>query len=172
MKNKKLIGGIFFFTAIAGLVGFGINFILKQKKAIENFCYEFTGWKPLSINGSNIQFKGLLNIKNPTDINLLITGYYFDIYVNNNIVAKVFSSKEQNLYPNKITTLDVFIDVIKNKIPGLLPAFVSGLFSDDTISIKGSVSIKKYIILEKQIFETMKISDIFKMKNEPTVKCA
>ena len=75
---KKLL----LFLGVGGLAYGVYNFYAKQVELLNYLSYKIVGIKIINTTVENIDLEVLLEIQNNSEINLTITDYYFDVFIN------------------------------------------------------------------------------------------
>ncbi len=94
----------------------------------------------------NAQLSITLRITNKSDIDLLATGEVFDIYINNNFVAKLNQSDRHVLARNSSTDITLTANFDPSNLVKQGFAAIAQDFNRVNIRIKGKLNIKTSII--------------------------
>ncbi len=163
--------------AIVGLVGIGIAGVVlfrhfrNQAKLLMDYCYRISSYQIIELNTKRIAFTADLAIKNKSKIDLTITKYVIDIYLNKKWVAQVHTPdkyKPAVLLAENFGALSFTVDLspkntLKNAaswdtISGLLldQRNVKLAFIGNITASAGGLSIKNFPInIETTIGELM-----------------
>ena len=148
---KKLL----LFLGVGGLAYGVYNFYAKQVELLNYLSYKIVGIKIINTTVENIDLEVLLEIQNNSEINLTITDYYFDVFINGIAVGKIVNTtinQRFNGFGNKsVFPLSVRIN---NSVffgeQGLIKGLVSNL-SDSRLDIVGYYGVKKGLLKFKNI---------------------
>ncbi len=144
--NKRYIIIITIIILFLGGIAF---YLYKQGMALLNYCFVIN-WKKTKIN--KLSKDGLdvilgIDIKNNSDITINVTGYKFDILINNKKVGQVINKDDFKWQPKSLSTLYVkilvdFKQLIKDKV--LSTDLLTKLVLDQKnviINVKGNISV-------------------------------
>lgn len=114
-------GKIFLGLAIIGVVGGFAYRVLSEAKKLLQYCYDFGGASIRKISLDNIDLDIILNIKNNSKIDMAVTGYDLQLYVNDKYVSTIKSYKNQIFSAGKKEPLRLRLlfnpkEVLKNVI--------------------------------------------------------
>jgi hypothetical protein len=113
----KIVLGL---AVIAVVTNFAYRIITEAKKLLQ-YCYEFGGASVRKIGLESIDMDIILNVKNNSKIDMAVTGYDLQIYVNEKYVSTVKSYKNQIFKSGKKEPLRLRLlfnpkEVLKNVI--------------------------------------------------------
>lgn len=171
MKRVLIIAGI-----IAGIGGLAW-YLHRQANLLMQYCFNFTGYKILELNRDIISIEVKLQMKNKSDLEVTISGYEFDVYLNGAYVTKVSSNKMQKVAKRDFSTIVLKIDVEprKNKELANWDTLSRILldFKNTRVKIKGSVSATALGISAKDIPVSleMKLKEMLPDKQNPSPPC-
>lgn len=157
---KKLL----LFLGIGGL-GYGIyNFYEKQVQLLNYLSYKIVGIKIINTTLENLDLEVLLEIQNDSEINLTITDYYFNVFINGqNIGTIVNSTLNQKFdgFGNK--SVFPLLVRINNSVffgkEGLIKGLLTNL-QDSRMDIVGYYGVKKGFLK----FKDIEIKETFLLK--------
>lgn len=134
---KRLIG----FALFAGAIAYGANFIYNQLILLKKICINFRGLRinKLGLRDANITL--IVEIKNKSNIGLLVRRQNYDIYINNKFVANISDDKKIKLIAGEETISEFDIQFDPAEVIGIA---ISGLFSgfrDLMLHVKGYLAI-------------------------------
>jgi LEA14-like dessication related protein len=154
---------VFVLVGLGGLA-FGIyKYYLTQLQILELWDYRLLGGRVKKASFSELIIQLDVEITNDADITLTITDYYFDIYLNNVLVANVRNaSVNQILNKNggkSLFQIDVKIDPRKVFNLDLLSSLTTSIKESD-LRMVGYFGIKKGLIK----FKNIPYDDTYKLK--------
>jgi LEA14-like dessication related protein len=114
-----------------------------------------------------------LRITNKSDIDLLATGETFDIYINNNFVAKLNQSNKHVITRNSSTDITLTANFDPSNLVKQGFAAIAQDFNQVRIRIKGKFNIKTSIISVNNlsIDTSMTLAEILAPSNQQTTSC-
>lgn len=151
---------------LAGLGGFAFGvykYYLTQLQILELWDYRLIGGrlKKASLNEIIVQLD--IEITNDADITLTITDYYFDIYLNNVLVAKLSNASVNQILNRSggksLFQFDVKLDPRQAFNIDLLSGLTNSIKESD-LRLKGYFGIKKGFIK----FKNIPFDDTYKVK--------
>jgi len=146
---------IFMLLGIGG-VAYGIyNFYEKQVQLLNYLTYKIVGIKLLESNLQNINLEVLLEIQNDSEINLTITDYNFNVFVNGTDIGTIQNSTLNQKF-NGFGAKSVFPLYIKinNSVLFGGQGVISGLLSnlkESNLQIVGTYGVKKGFLKYRDI---------------------
>jgi LEA14-like dessication related protein len=154
---------VFVLVGLGGLA-FGIyKYYLTQLQILELWDYRLLGGRVKKASFSELIIQLDVEITNDADITLTITDYYFDIYLNNVLVANVRNaSVNQILNKNggkSLFQIDVKIDPRKVFNLDLLSSLTTSIKESD-LRMVGYFGIKKGLLK----FKNIPYDDTYKLK--------
>ena len=104
--NKKYL----LFGAIGvALIGIA-TYVATQYKLLQNACFVVAGAIVNKLSLAQVKFTLLLNVKNNSDIDFVITNQQYDVYVNEMLVSKVDNPEKAEILSNGSTTFKINVD--------------------------------------------------------------
>lgn len=142
---------------IAGIIGVGALawYLHRQANLLMQYCFNFTGYKIITLNRDRITIEIELQVRNKSDLDITISGYNFEVFLNGAYVTQIGSQKPQKIAKNSFSTLVLVIDVEprKNKQLANWDTLSRILldFKNTRVRIKGSISATALGISAKDI---------------------
>ncbi len=155
LRNSLIIGGILGTTA--GIV----IYFKRQFKKLADSCYTISGGVIHNIDLNDVKISLIFQIKNMSDLSVIVENIEFNIFVNNMFVTKVLKKQKQILYSN--SDIPFHLDVNFNP-QDLLKAglnSISTLVTDKSkliIGIKGKFDVQMGVVKIKDYKFDQKIS--------------
>ncbi len=150
IKNKILI-----LTGLALTLTSLAIYVYRQYDLLYSYCYKFKKWNIVQLGLKRVILEPILKVYNISDFGFYLTGYKFDIYVNNKFVSKVYSNKMQYLNPNGESKISFMIDFEPKKLfKNVNAELILGLLDPSKliIKLKGVVSARSGIITVRNIY--------------------
>ena len=140
------------FLGVGGLA-YGIyNFYEKQVELLNYLSYKIVGIKIINTTIDNIDLEVLLEIQNDSEINLTITDYFFEIFVNGIAVGKIVNTTlNQRLNGFGNTSVFPLSVRINNSVFFGKQGLIKGLISNLRLDIIGYYGVKKGILKFRDI---------------------
>lgn len=166
MDVRKVLIGVVFVTMI-GVMSYAIYrfYKLEFTKAL-NYCYQVSGVHFNNVSINNINMDVSIRLKNQSTFDVTLTGYDFDIYVNNKLISTVKSDVPQNIANQSVSTLVANVQFDPSKFFDLayITEFVVYAVNDRSnfiIEVKGSFSAKlNFIAINYPLDFKMSLEDI------------
>lgn len=171
MKRVLIIAGVL--AGIGGLAWYFYN----QANLLMKYCFNFTGYKIITLSRDRITIEVRLQIKNKSDIDITLTGYKFEVFLNSAYASTIEQKKTQIIKANSFSELSLKIDVEPSKNKQLANwDFLSRLLLDVNnirVRIKGAVSASALGISAKDVGVNleMKLKEMLPDKANPTPPC-
>lgn len=108
MKRKN-ISYIIFGTAILFIAGIGI-YVWQQIKLAMNYCYKLSGFKINKLKINEFDFDLGVKIRNKSNLEAIINGYDFDIFINDKKVSHIQSAQKAFIKAKDVSKLWVNIN--------------------------------------------------------------
>ncbi len=145
---------VFGFAILAPLLFMGFSIYNQYNKAMD-FCFNTVGWRPVTFSRRRMAFEVDLEIKNKSDLDVDITDYDLDVYIDGNYAVKVKSPvdkqtgkpKSQKLPPRGFGTITMLIDFNPDEVFKSVNKMdvITGIIFDPAsvkIRFKGVFSVK------------------------------
>lgn len=135
MKKILIIAGL--------LIGSASVYSYYQYNQLMKYCLSFVGYKIKNLSFSRIVIELNFRIKNNSDIDIKVTSFDFDIFMNGIYATKVKSSTEQKIKSRSFSNISLLIDIEPQKNKALASwSFLSKALSDiGGIKVKASGTI-------------------------------
>jgi len=168
---------IFLITAATVLVPGGL-YAGVGIYALTNICFNFKRFELTGIDKTFIGINFVLQIKNPSRINVHIDGYDIDVAINGTKVANIISANKKTLAGEKTNILVLPIKINYKETFGVLKSaelislFAKKEYSKIYISLEGRFngSLLK-IPIRRKINMKYTLAEIVKMASEPSEPC-
>ena len=160
------------FLASSGVyAGIGVNLLLQV-------CYSITKYRITGIDSKYIHIDFMMQVFNPSKLNVGITGYNIDVYLNDTKVSNLSSAKPKTLEGEKPSTLTLpikidYLNVFeKVKSQSVVNLFLNKKFDKIIFTFKGNFkgSLLK-IPISKDIELKYTLKEIQDIMNEPSTPC-
>lgn len=170
MKKLLILLGI----AAAGTAAFSYH----QYNLLMDYCLSFVNYNVKKISIKRIIIELTFQIKNKSDIDITVTSFDFNIYLNGIYATKIKSSAKQIIKANSSSKISLLVDIepLKNK------QLASWNFLQKALSDTGGIKVKtEGVISLKAIGATLKdqpvniempLRDMLPDKNKPSQPCA
>jgi LEA14-like dessication related protein len=171
MKRVLVIAGI-----LAG-IGALAWYLKHQANLLMQYCFNFTGAKIINFSRERITIEVKLQIKNKSDLDITISGYDFDVFLNGAYATHVSSNKQTKVAKRSFSTLALLIDIEPKKNKDLANwDFLARLLLDVNnikVKIKGTVSATALGInaTDVPVDLEMKIKEMMPDKQNPSPPC-
>lgn len=148
-STKWIIGGVV--SAIFTIAG--ILYIKNQINLMFDFCYKIANFKINSLRKENVSISFFLKLTNQSKQVIVLTGYSFDLLINNFKIAVIKSDKNQiwKAEATSIITFDVNTDLTKLNMPLLdMLNLVNDFIADKNkiiITIDGKLSARLFNVI-------------------------
>lgn len=161
--------------AISGAVSMGYGlylFIAAQIRGAMNFCYKIANVKFISISGDLISFVLDLKFLQNSDFKVTINSYFFNIAINNKLVASIKDTTKIIVLPKAVSLIKTHVKFNPSQFFKL--DYLTGLLYTATadqknfvIQVKGTVNVQLNMLSFKLPIDIkMNLEDI--MKPSPT----
>lgn len=141
MKPKYIL-----ISALLLAATYGGYLLFNQITLLQKTCVKMVNHRLTGLLSKNAQLSITLRITNKSDIDLLATGEVFDIYINNNFVAKLNQSDRHVLARNASTDITLTANFDASNLLKQGFAAIAQDFNRVNIRIKGKLNIKTSII--------------------------
>jgi len=141
MKAKYIV-----VSALLLAATYGGYLLYNQITLLKQTCVKMVNHRLTGLLSKNAQLSITLRITNKSDIDLLATGEVFDIYINNNFVAKLNQSDRHVLTRNASTDITLTANFDASNLLKQGFAAIAQDFNRVNIRIKGKLNIKTSII--------------------------
>lgn len=141
MKVKYIV-----VSALLLAATYGGYLLYNQITLLKQTCVKMVNHRLTGLLSKNAQLSITLRITNKSDIDLLATGEVFDIYINNNFVAKLNQSDRHVLTRNASTDITLTANFDASNLLKQGFAAIAQDFNRVNIRIKGKLNIKTSII--------------------------
>jgi len=148
MKKLLLIG-----LAIAGTVS---AYSYHQYKLLMDYCLSFAGYNVKKLSVKRIIIELTFQIKNKSDIDIKVTSFDFNIYLNGIYATRIKSSKEQIIKANGSSIISLLVDIEPQKNKQL----ANWNFLSKAISDIGGIKVKTAGVISLKAFGAS-------LKNQP-----
>jgi LEA14-like dessication related protein len=171
MKRVLVIAGV-----LAG-IGALAWYLHNQANLLMQYCFNFTGYKMINLSRDRITIQLSLQIKNKSDLEITLTGYNFEVFLNGAYATTISNSKVQKIGANSFSTVNLTIDVEPQKNKSLANwDFLSRLLLDVNnikVRIKGAISASALGISAKDVGVNleMKLKEMLPDKTNPSPPC-
>lgn len=171
MKKVLIIAGIL------GGLGALAWYLHRQANLLMQYCFNFTGYKIINLNRDRITIDLQLQMRNKSDLEITISGYQFEVFLNGAYVTKVSSNKIQKIAKNSFSTIILTLDVEPRKNKQLANWDVLSRilldFKNTKVRIKGDVSATALGISAKDLNVDleMKLKEMLPDKQNPSPPC-
>ena len=81
-------------SIIGVVVGFAYK-VMTEAKKLADFCYDFGGYKLTGLSLKEITMDIIVRIKNKSNVNVVLTGYNFKVFVNGVFVSRIINNTSQ-----------------------------------------------------------------------------
>lgn len=96
-KVGKWILGL---SIVGVVVGFAYK-VMTEAKKLADFCYDFGGYKLTGLSLNEITMDIIVRIKNKSNVNVVLSGYNFKVFVNGTFISRVMGNKPQPIFAGK-----------------------------------------------------------------------
>lgn len=141
MKVKYIV-----VSALLLAATYGGYLLYNQITLLQKTCVKMVNHRLTGLLSKNAQLSITLRITNKSDIDLLATGEVFDIYINNNFIAKLNQSDRHVLVRNASTDITLTANFDPSNLVKQGFAAIAQDFNRVRIQIKGKLNIKTSII--------------------------
>lgn len=141
MKVKYIV-----ISALLLAATYGGYLLYNQITLLKQTCVKMVNHRLTGLLSKNAQLSITLRITNKSDIDLLATGEVFDIYINNNFIAKLNQSDRHVLTRNASTDITLTANFDASNLLKQGFAAIAQDFNRVNIRIKGKLNIKTSII--------------------------
>lgn len=156
MKSKKILIPL---LTIGGLTALGVGMYYHFKNQFDKalkYCYKFEGYDFVEISEDGIILDLFLKFQNKSDIDIILTGYKFDIIVNGKYVGNIQNKVQELIKANDISNITArltfnpknffkFQDILK------LIAYTVSAKHKFKIRITGGINVQSNFITIKNI---------------------
>lgn len=164
---------------IAGILGVGALawYLYHQANLLMQYCFNFTGYKIVTLNRERITLEVKLEIKNNSNFEVNINSYNFQVFMNGAYVTNVSSKKVQPIAKKSFSTLTLLIDVEPKKNKDLANWDYLSLLLLDVNNIKlkiaGTVSASALGISAENVKVNleMKLKEMLPDSKNPSPPC-
>lgn len=145
MGTKKVIR-ISSLIAGTGLLAYGFyRHFAYQTELLKQFCYKIENYKLLKVTNKSIIMRFDIAIENKSDLEIKISGYDLDLYLNTKKVISVKSKNKVVIKPKSFNNIKVYAEFdpsLKFKLDYLLQLIGYFMISKESIdiSVKGKIS--------------------------------
>lgn len=159
------------------LIGAGSLYANQQYKLLMNYGINYVGYKILKLSISRIIIEVKFKIKNRSDIDVLVTSFDFNIFLNGVYATKVKSSKQQIIKAKGFSTITLLVDVEPTKNKELSKwSFLQKALSDIRgikVKTSGTISAKALGVSVKnqQLDIEMPLRDMLPDNKNPSPTC-
>jgi len=168
MKPKYIL-----ISALLLAATYGGYLLFNQITLLKKTCVKMVNHRLTGLLSKNAQLSITLRITNKSDIDLLATGEIFDIYINNNFVAKLNQSNKHVIARNSSTDITLTANFDPSNLVKQGFAAIAQDFNQVRIRIKGKFNIKTSIISVNNlsIDTSMTLAEILAPSNQQTSSC-
>jgi LEA14-like dessication related protein len=138
MKKGYIIGGL---AILAGITVIGMH-LAKQIRLLKTTCFNFAGYKIHTLSKDGVKIEIVLNLRNRSDIAIVLKSYNFNVSINNTQVSVISSGVAQVIDRNSYAPISLMVDIDPKKLLDL--RFISGVLlnvNNAMVKIQGRVSI-------------------------------
>lgn len=171
------IGKIILISFIAASIAFGAYIGVGINKLMQ-YCYNIVKYKLEGIDEKYVYLKFILAVKNKSDLEIGIKGYFIEIFINNTSVAILSSDKPKTLSGKKTSMLELPIKIDYKKVFGevksmeFLSTFTNKEYDKIFISMKGKFNGSFIRIPVKLPIEIKtNLGEIIKQMDAPSEPC-
>ncbi len=76
-------------TAVLAGIGGTLWYLYNQVRLLKEYCMEFAGYKIIGASAKAVGMEIYLNILNKSNLDVTVTGYDIDVFLDNRFVAKI-----------------------------------------------------------------------------------
>lgn len=128
------------------LIGTGAAYSYDQAKKLMGYGLKYVGYKKIKLSFTRIIFEVKFQIQNKSAIDISVTSFDFNVYLNGIYATRVTSSKKQIIKANSFSTISLLVDIEpqKNKQFADLNFLSQALTNIGGIKVKteGKISLK------------------------------
>lgn len=154
--------------------GTGAAYSYNQAKLLMGYGLKYVGYKKIKLSFTRIIFELSFQIKNKSAIDITVTSFDFNIYLNGIYATRITSTKQQIIKANSFSIIKLLIDIEpqKNKEFAKWNFLQKALSDIGGIKVKtsGVISLKALGVSVKnqQVSVEMPLRDMLPDKNKPS----
>jgi LEA14-like dessication related protein len=130
-----------------GVISVALAMGYLQYRKLMNYTVKLGGVRFKQINANVFNFDLFIKFSNNSDINFVISGQEYKIYLNDKFVTKIENTNDVTILPKATNTIPVNINFNPTEVLNLLGKnFANILLNPETIKIKvdGKLKVKLY----------------------------
>lgn len=160
------------------LIGTGAAFSYHQAKLLMDYCLSFVGYKVVKLSFKRIIIEMKFQIKNKSNIDITVTSFDFNVYMNGIYATKIKSSKQQIIKADSSSVISLLVDIEPQKNKRLADLdFLSQALTNIggiRVGISGTLSLKAFgvSVKDQQVEIEMPLRDMLPDNKKPQPSCA
>jgi LEA14-like dessication related protein len=140
VKKWLIVGGL-------GVISVALAMGYLQYRKLMNYTVKLGGAKFKQVTAKVFNFDLFIKFTNNSDVNFVISGQEYKVYLNDKFVTKISNSNEVNILPKATNVIPINVDFNPTEVLNLIGSnFANILLSPETIKIKvdGKLNAKLY----------------------------